>query len=85
MAQIGGEGGQLPPAPAGVQGAGPPVVLTDNDGTESKDGGMLAQALGTLGLLEVWMFIVYVFGNSGFEQFEGQSLPSRLTKSIMVY
>lgn len=36
MAQIGDEGGQLPTAPAGVQGSGPPPVLTDNNGTESK-------------------------------------------------
>ncbi|CAM9150958.1 unnamed protein product [Ectocarpus sp. 6 AP-2014] len=71
MAQIGGDGGQFPAAPAGVQGSGPPPVLTDSNGTGSKDGGMLAQALGTLGLLEVWVFIVYVFGNSGFEHFEG--------------
>lgn len=41
----------------------------------SADGGLLVQALGTLGLVEAWVFIVYVNGAyQDFTYFEGVSL-----------
>eukprot|EP00752_Nemacystus_decipiens_P014207 g12636.t1 len=64
--------------------SGPPPPVISNEQAENSGGGVLAQALGTLGLLEVWIFIVYVNGEyRDFTRFEQVILGTLMLAELL--